>query len=344
MKKRLFVFISIFIALQAKAQKIVDPNFAKAIREFCTTCLDNDNRITEDGQKLRNLVVSIQQITDLTGVVGFGALQSLNCTNNNLTFIPPLPSNLKTLLISHNKITQLTNIPENLTALYCIGNQLKSIPQLPARLEFFDCSYNALSILPKMPSTLKTLFCSNNQLTTLPELPKNLEGLECNNNKLKNLPPTLPKTLSIISCQNNSDLVCLPRLPDSLLYLFIPKGVNCLPNSVKKAVVECVEGIVSQPVTLTICTNIQLALCPPILPKPVETGKKITIFPNPTEGFLIIKNQGYDVQKVVIFNYVGQIVKQVNTNDVDLTALATGWYLIQVQTSEGIISEKIVKQ
>ena len=62
------------------AQKIVDPNFAQAIRQYCTTCLDSGNNITDEGQKLRSLTVSIQQITDLTGVAGFGSLQSLNCT------------------------------------------------------------------------------------------------------------------------------------------------------------------------------------------------------------------------------------------------------------------------
>lgn len=325
------------------AQKIADPNFAKAIREFCATCLDNDNRITEDGQKLRSLTVAIQQISDLTGVAGFASLTSLNCTNNNLTFIPTLPPSLKTLFISNNKITQLTNIPENLTALYCISNQLKTIPELPTRLEIFDCSYNILTILPKMPSTLKTLFCSNNQIIALPELPKTLQGLECGNNNLKNL-PILPKTLSILSCQNNAELVCLPRLPDSLLYLFIPKGINCLPNNVSKAAVERVEGIVSQPVKLPICSNIQLAQCPPIFSDPTDKGKKITIFPNPTEGILNIKQQGYVIDKILIFNNLGQLAMQIKKNEIDIGDLAVGWYFIQVHTDDGIFMEKIMRQ
>jgi Secretion system C-terminal sorting domain len=343
MKKIIFTLFYLFIASQIIAQKIIDPNFASAIRQNCATCLDNNNNITEDGQKLRTLTVAIQQITDLTGVAGFGSLQSLNCTNNNISFIPVLPSGLKILLISHNKLTKLENLSVNLAALYCIGNQLKSLPSLPSGLEILDCSYNSLTALVTIPPTLKTLFCSNNQLKNLPELPKTLIGLECGNNNLKNL-PELPETLSILSCQNNSELTCLPKLPDSLSYLYIPKGILCLPNKIKKAIIQRVEGIDSKPVNLPICTNIQLALCPPILPERKEADKKITVFPNPTEGILTIQNQGYTIEKVLIYNYLGKLVRQINTSEIDIANLASGWYLFQIYTNEGIFSEKIMRQ
>jgi hypothetical protein len=343
MEKRLLILVCFLTTIQSMAQKLIDPNFAQAVRHYCPTCVDNGNRITEDGQKLRSLVVSIQQITDLTGVEGFSSLVSLNCENNNLTFIPRLPQSLQRLLISYNKLGNLTNLPPNLTALFCKGNQLKSLPDLPPTLETLDCSYNTLSILPQLPISLKTLFCSNNILTILPDLPKILEGLECGDNRLKNL-PILPKTLNFLSCQNNTDLTCLPRLPDSLLYLYIPKGITCLPNSVKKATIERFEGIVSQRVNLPICTPIQLALCPPISPDVTILGKNLSIFPNPTEGVLHIKQQGYVIDKVLIFNSLGQLVKQIKTGEIDISFLAIGWYFIQVHTDDGIFIEKIMRQ
>ncbi len=344
MKIGLLLLLNIYTLITISAQKIIDPNFAQAIRYFCPTCLDNTNVITDEGKKLRSLVISIQQINDLTGIEGFSSLANLNCENNNLTFIPPLPQSLQRLLISYNKLEKLTNIPPHLTALYCKGNLLKALPDLPINLEVLDCSSNAIIVLPKLPVTLKTLFCSFNQLTILPDLPKNLEGLECGNNKLKNLPPLLPRTLRILSCQNNTELDCLPRLPDSLLYLYIPKGINCLPNSVTKAAVERVEGIVSQSVKLPICTSIQLAQCPPITLDPIDVGKRIAMFPNPTEGVLNIKQQGYIIDKVLIFNNLGQLVKKVKTVEIDMNHLAVGWYFVQVHTDDGIFTEKIMLQ
>ena len=342
-KKQLYLIFCLITSFQMAAQQIADLNFAQAIRDHCPTCLDDANKITEDGRKLKNLVIAIHNINDLTGIANFAALTSLNCSHNNLTFLPPLPTGLKTLYISHNRLSDLSNLPQNLTVLYCGSNQLKTLPDLPSGLQILECSYNAILILPKMPSSLKTLFCSHNLLTNLPNLPQNLEGLECSNNRLKNL-PALPQTLSLLSCQNNSELSCLPRLPDSLLYLYMSKGISCLPNIVRKAIVEHVEGIVNQPVNLPICTPIQLALCPPILPKPTEPDKKIRIFPNPTEGFLTILHQGIDIQNILVFNYLGQLVKHVKTIEINMEALASGWYLIQVHTNDGVFSEKIMKQ
>lgn len=344
MKKQILFLLSLCATFQIVGQQIADPNFAQAIRGYCPACLDNANRITEEGQKLTGLTVSIQNINDITGIAGFSSLVVFNCGNNNITFLPPLPSRLRVLFVSYNKLTSLDNLPDNLGELYCVENQLKRLPDsLPSALRILNCSYNALSVLPKMPTKLQTLLCSNNLLTKLPVLPQTLEGLVCANNALKSL-PNLPKTLSLLSCQNNNDLTCLPRLPDSLAYLYISKGITCLPNIVKKAIVENYEGVVSRSVNLPICTNFQLAFCPPIAPDPTEPDKKIHIYPNPTEGVLKIRHDGLTIDNVLIFNYLGQLVRQSIDSVLDLSLLASGWYFVQVKTKYGTTTEKIVKQ
>jgi Secretion system C-terminal sorting domain len=343
MKKKLPILISLFIAIQGFAQKIVDFNFAQAIRQNCPTCLDATNTITEEGGKLRTLTVAIQNISDLTGVLGFSSLTSLNCTNNRISFIPPLPSSLKTLLISHNKLSEVANLPAFLTTLHCQNNQIKVLPDLPISLKIFDCSYNSITVLPQLPAQLQTLFCTHNLLSKLPVLPKLLGGLDCANNKLENL-PVLPESLSFLACQNNNGLTCLPKLPDSLSYLYISKGISCIPNKVNKAVIEVFDGIVSQAILPPICSPVQLAFCPLIPPIVIDSEKKITISPNPTEGEITIKHQGIEIQKIWIFNYFGQLVQEYDTANIDFTNLAAGWYLIKMQTSNGIILEKIMKQ
>jgi hypothetical protein len=343
MKKRLIITLCLCWAMKTMAQSIVDPNFAQAIRDYCPSCLDNVNRITEDGQKLKNLTIAIQNISDITGVIGFSSLTSLNCGNNKITFIPPLPSGLKTLFISYNKLENLNNLPNSLTALYCNGNQLKNLSNLPSELKALNCSYNVLTTLPPLPLQLKTFFCSNNRISALPKLPKTLEALDCANNTLKNL-PQLPNVLSFLGCQNNTELSCLPKLPDSLTYLYISKGIVCLPNIIKNVVVESYEGIIAHSVNLPICTNVQLAFCPPELADPIEPDKKISVYPNPTADVITIKHYGTNIIMIEVINYLGQIVKKGNTDEIDLTELETGCYLIRVETNEDTVLTKIVKQ
>ncbi len=345
MKKQLFAFFSFFIIGQSYGQQIKDPNFAKAIRGYCPTCLDLANNVTEDGQKLTGLTISIQHLTDITGISAFSSLVVLNCGTNDLTFLPPLPSRLRVLFVSQNKLTSLGNLPSSLTELYCSDNQLKSLPDLPASLQILNCSYNSIPVLTKMPDKLQTLLCAYNTLTGLPALPKTLEALVCANNAIKYL-PELPKGLNILSCQNNPDLTCLPRLPDSLSYLYVSKGIKCLPNKVKKAVVENYEGIVSQPTNLPLCTAFQLAFCPAIAPDSTNLDKKITIFPNPTEGGLTVKHEGSTIHSVWLFNHLGQLIEKFhgNKNTLDLTNLAAGWYFLRVETNLETVSAKIVKQ
>jgi Secretion system C-terminal sorting domain len=343
MKKKILILFLLFMAFCIRAQHIIDPNFAQAIRGYCPTCLDGNSNITEEGKKLTGLTVSIQQITDITGIIGFSSLRTFNCIHNNITFLPPLPNSLKTLFVSENKLTKLDNLPNSLTSLYCSYNQLTELTELPTSLLYLDCSYNALKTLDKLPIDLQTLACSYNFLTTLPSLPVNLSGLVCANNTLKSI-PQLPKFMRLLSCQNNNDLTCLPKLPDSLAYLFISNGIKCLPNKVPNAVVNNYEGTEFQSINLPICSPIQLALCPPISPELMIFDKKISIYPNPTEGYIEIKNQGIAIDGFQIIDVLGQIVMQSHKPILDLTGLIAGWYMVRLQTSEGIILEKIIKQ
>lgn len=70
----------------------------------------------------------------------------LNCENNNLTYLPPLPNNgmFKQLNCTHNKLTQLPPLPDSIEILNCSRNNLTILPDLPDSLERLDCSKNPL--------------------------------------------------------------------------------------------------------------------------------------------------------------------------------------------------------
>lgn len=350
MKKYLLLVACFILYFPGISQHIADMNFVRGIRYQCETCIDSANNLTVDAQKLTHLTISILNISDLTGIEGFSSLTSLNCTNNNLTALPDrLPSKIQSLNIEHNKITHLKNLPNTLKQLDCSNNELTSLPELPFSLLMLDCSYNKIVVLPLL-NNLTSLFCTNNLLTVLPPLPSGLEGLVCSYNQLKVL-PSLPKSLIRVSCQYNLDIKCLPLLPENLVYLDISKNIVCLPNVVKNLAVDMYEGITAKSVNLPICNVLRPLPCdtfPQTIPKDStilgDKIPKITIFPNPTEGGVNIKYQNCTIKKITVFNVIGQLLIETQTELLDLSNLGCGMYIVQVETVSGYtFVEKIMK-
>lgn len=90
-----------------------------------------------------------------------------DCYNKNLTELPKLHDNIKTL--------------------YCPNNNLTILQKLPKYLTVLDCSCNNLIELPILPKSIYILCCSHNNLTELPELSYGLEQFECCYNNIKYL-------------------------------------------------------------------------------------------------------------------------------------------------------------
>lgn len=72
----------------------------------------------------------------------------------------------------------------------------------------------------------------------------------------------------------------------------------------------------------------------------------LKLYPNPVENILNVSFQNYTLDYFKIIDVTGQIVieQTVNLNQIDLSALVSGFYLIQIKTSNGIISKKILKK
>lgn len=248
----LFILTS-FLFSKGYSQCIPDANFRDAITNFngCPTCLDINGCLTADAQNVTELLLNGQEIADITGVEGFTNLESLICTNNLLTFVPPLPDSLKKFYCSDNFITsissavlppylqelkcddnllsQLPVMPNSLNLLFCSGNNLTSLPVLPQSLENLTCNDNFLTQLPPLPSALTSLHCINNQITSLPELPEMLEKLYCAQNPITAL-PELPATLNVLDISYTT-ISCLPELPyDITFFDFSNSLITCLPN------------------------------------------------------------------------------------------------------------------
>lgn len=153
MKHVLFSLISFYFALSLQAQTtaIPDQNFEQALINLgYDTAPVNGSVPTANINTITRLSLSYKNITDLTGIEDFTALEDLNCHGNSLTQLD-LSQNtaLKYLDCGRNELTSLA-LDEN-------TNLLK-----------LECGYNKLTSLDVSKNTsLFSLMCHDNQLTSL---------------------------------------------------------------------------------------------------------------------------------------------------------------------------------
>jgi Leucine-rich repeat (LRR) protein len=147
--------------------------------------------------------VSSKGLTYLPDLSRFKQLTKLDCSENELSELPPLNDNLTILDCSSNQLTELPHLNDNLTILHCSENQLTELPHLNDKLERLYCSSNQLTELPHLNDKLERLYCFQNKLTELPPLNNKLERLYCFHNQLTWLPP-LNNKLQILDCSDNN--------------------------------------------------------------------------------------------------------------------------------------------
>jgi hypothetical protein len=79
----------------------------------------------------------------------------------------------------------------------------------------------------------------------------------------------------------------------------------------------------------------------------------IIVYPNPTKGELIIKNYELGIDNVEVFDVMGKSVIQLRllslskynySTEIDLRQFPAGIYFIKIQTTDGMITRKVVKQ
>ncbi|MBO7618639.1 MAG: T9SS type A sorting domain-containing protein, partial [Bacteroidales bacterium] len=75
-----------------------------------------------------------------------------------------------------------------------------------------------------------------------------------------------------------------------------------------------------------------------------QNGSVLTLWPNPARDRVVV--EGIEAAEVQVYNGLGQLVKTVrNSNEISVSGLAEGVYLVQVTDTKGIVyTKKITKQ
>lgn len=179
--------------------------------------------------------------------------------------------------VSNNSITELVNLPSDLKWLDCSKNRLRKTPVMPqCPLEYLNISFNRRIRIQLLPDSINTMICVCCELTSLPaELPRSLEYLDVSNNMLaviENLPENLlefhcsdsyvdhirafPPRLKIANL-NYNNLKVLPALPDSLVVLSVFGWHNKI-SAINSALPRGLRIL-----RLSMCPTLDLSLDPP---------------------------------------------------------------------------------
>jgi pectate lyase len=77
-----------------------------------------------------------------------------------------------------------------------------------------------------------------------------------------------------------------------------------------------------------------------------ESAVEIVFYPNPVTDRLYIKSSKNRLEKTMIYDMMGVLVKQINSpiTTINLAGLSSGSYIIRLQTDNGIITKKILKK
>lgn len=72
---------------------------------------------------------------------------------------------------------------------------------------------------------------------------------------------------------------------------------------------------------------------------------RINLYPNPVKSKFSLNYSNLMITKVQIFNSFGQNVKTINNNfeEIDMSDLTSGIYIVKIITESGIINKKVVK-
>ena len=156
MKKLILLFLVLVLKFApAKAQwvTIPDANFVTWLNTNYPSCMNGNQMDTTCAGILNASYLGVQNsfISNLFGVQFFDNLIHLDCNNNLLNSLPPLPNNLEDLI--------------------CNNNQLLSLPILPNSLNILVCSYNQITYIPPVPSQMFMFFVHNNNITCFNNLP-----------------------------------------------------------------------------------------------------------------------------------------------------------------------------
>lgn len=325
-----------------------------------------------------------EEFENLTGInlSNNSGLLGLFCHKNNLTSLAVSGlTALKVLSCSYNNLSSLD--VSGLTALEdldCHANNLTSldVSGLIALKELWCDNNNLTSLDISGLTALKVLWCDNNNLTALDFSGLTaLENLDCGGNNLTALDVSGLTALKFLQCQNNNLSNINISGCDSI------NGIYCWGNSLSacgldslfhqlpirtegsEGYVDIKKGTYTNPGTNscrdTIATNRNWEIwdydggilvnanysCPYFTIGIAEIKAEdivAKVYPNPVSNALNVETME-KVEDIILYDVLGkEVLRTTKTNNIDVSNLNNGLYILKLITEKGIGEYKIVKE
>jgi len=254
---------------------------------------------------------------------------------NNLNELDvSLITNLEILSFYGNKTSEISEIDVsqnvNLKMLSFQGLNFSSIDvSQNINLEILFCSFNNFNeINVSQNPNLKWLDISNNLLTSLDVSQNpNLEWLYCMNNFLQNLNINNENNtiLEIMFANDNSNLGCIQVDDESYSNnQTCQTSIGWCKDETASYSEECILNIVD-----------------------FDNSKIINLYPNPSNGIINISNgSDFKIASIKLFDLIGKMVLSYddNLNQINLSKLENGIYLMKIEVNNKVITKKIIKK
>ncbi|PKQ60168.1 hypothetical protein BZG02_20500 [Labilibaculum filiforme] len=330
---------------------IPDANFKKALVENTLLNLDGDNEISEyeAATYKEELNVSNKSISDLTGVAYFTSITKLTCNYNQISSMDLSEnSQLKELDCSHNKLTDL-NIYSNssLNTLNCSYNELSDLSLSEYnnyRLIKLNIDQNHLplsnlnkikAINPKLIEVDKlSADYMSRQFDVFDEVNKEVDyELNYSEEALFNEKETTFRWTTDYGMTEVNDESTIQKVKTGV-FKFLKSGTyHCeMTNEEFPDIVVATSAI-----TINIATGINEVL-----------KSSIQVYPNPVITDLNIKFEKNEDRMIYIYDVKGQIQVQQesfsSSEQLNISNLKNGMYILKIQSKSGVISYKILKQ
>ncbi|WP_310559312.1 T9SS type A sorting domain-containing protein [Flavobacterium sp.] len=325
----------------------------------------NDNQLTsiniDNLISLTKLLIFSNQLQSLT-FNNNSALETVWCSKNLITSLDfSTTPNLKVIMCNDNLLTSINlGVINSIIELNCYKNKLSNlnISNL-LNLTYFDFSSNQISTITfPIINNLFSLNISDNPIPTinLNSLSKLnrfyasntlITDLDCSQTAVTQLFCSNNPNIQTINTKNN---VFTTSDPDLLNYGFViennPQLLSICVDEGEQNNLSFYKYNTSGNVivyTGTTCSKI-------IVPSSMgnlnfESKNNSIVFPNPTNTILNIStNDKIIVQKAIIYNTLGQLLKIINTSStIDVSELKAGTYFISIESENGKSTQKFIK-
>ncbi len=89
--------------------------------------------------------------------------------------------------------------------------------------------------------------------------------------------------------------------------------------------------------------NCEFTIADPAGVEDVIADADVTVYPNPATNNVFIETEA-NLISASLFSADGRLVQQVNANDIDLTDCNAGYYIVSIETENGIVNKQIIKK